>query len=42
MNSSRAASLTHDPGSPSGALPAARVMRLTQDMTRLLSSVTAA
>src|SRR5580658_8864803 len=36
MNFSRAASLSHDPGSPSGAAPAARVMCLSQDMSRLL------
>jgi hypothetical protein len=36
MNFSRAASLTHDPGSPSGAEPAARVMRLIPSMSLVL------
>src|ERR1039457_5342177 len=36
MNFSRAASLTHDPGSPSGAEPAAPVMRLIPSMSLVL------
>src|SRR5215831_8721377 len=37
MNFSRAASLTHDPDSPSGARSAAPVMRLIPSMSRLLA-----
>jgi hypothetical protein len=40
MNFSRAASLTHDPGSPSGAEPAAPVMCLIPGMSRLLAAGT--
>src|SRR5215472_17324054 len=36
MNFSRAASLTHDPGSPSGAEPAAPVIRLIPSMSHAL------
>src|ERR1017187_8398181 len=36
MNFSRAASLTHDPGSPSGARSAAPVMRLIPSMSLVL------
>src|SRR5262245_8688711 len=36
MNFSRAASLTHDPSSPSGARPAAPVMRLIPSMSLVL------
>src|ERR1700733_8504211 len=38
MNFSRAASLTHDPGSPSAARSAAPVMRLIPSMSRLLAA----
>src|SRR5580698_1876552 len=38
MNFSRAASFTHDPGSPSAARSAAPVMRLIPSMSRLLAA----
>jgi hypothetical protein len=38
MNFSRAASLTHDPGSPLAARSAAPVMRLIPNMSRLLAA----
>jgi hypothetical protein len=38
MNFSRASSLSHDPGSPLGAGPAAPVMFFSTDMSRLLVS----